>query len=369
MIYEGRHAIPMIRNLTATSLRRSHLPALLLCAAVVFSAPAWSGSASELERQRQLFADVIPSVERGDWSAVENLAAADKQRLQHYVLWPDLRAAYLKKRLAEVPVAEMDAFLAEYGSLRPARTLRYKLALHLAKNGELAAYHRLYERFYQGQNIARLDCLALQAELDAGRQSRVNARAKALWLIGTSQVRECDPVFDYLEAQQLLGRDDYRTRFGLAIEAREFQLARWLAKKLDQQHLDIAANWIKAQAHPEEFLRAYGRKTRAEVTTEQLVYAAERLTYRDPERALAAWKRVVRRANFSDEQQNSTLRHIALWTARDNLDNAYGLLLGLPDAALDAEVAAVACAHKPARPAMERFAERRGDDVTRGTRC
>ncbi len=47
----------------------------------------------------------------------------------------------------------------------------------------------------------------------------------------------------------------------------------------------------------------------------------------------------MRRANFSDEQQNSTLRHIALWTARDNLDNAYGLLLGLPDAALDAEVA------------------------------
>ncbi len=172
--------------------------------------------ASELERQRQLFADVIPSVERGDWSAVEKLPAADKHRLQQYVLWPDLRAAYLQKRLAEVPVAEMDAFLAEYGSLRPARTLRYKLALHLAKSGELAAYHRLYERFYQGQNIAKLDCLALQAELEAGRQSRVNARAKALWLVGTSQVRECDPVFDYLEAQQLLGRDDYRTRFGLA---------------------------------------------------------------------------------------------------------------------------------------------------------
>ncbi|NNF40910.1 MAG: transglycosylase SLT domain-containing protein, partial [Woeseiaceae bacterium] len=262
----------------------------------------------------------------------------DQQRLRQYVLWPDLRAAYLQKRLANVPVADIEAFLDQHGSLRPARSLRYKFALHLAERGELAAFHRIYERFYQGQNIARLDCLALQAELDAGHQGRVTARAKALWLIGTSQVRECDPVFDFLVAKQLLQPDDYRMRFGLAIKAREFQLARWLAKNLDQQHRDIAKNWIKAQAHPEDFLRGYGRKSRADITTEQLVYAAERLTYRDPERALAAWKRVARRANFSAEQQNSTLRHIALWTARDNLDGAYELLLALPDAAVDREV-------------------------------
>ncbi|MGB5336813.1 MAG: transglycosylase SLT domain-containing protein, partial [Woeseiaceae bacterium] len=277
-------------------------------------------------------------VERGDWSAIEQLTAKQRGLLQQYVLWPDLKAAYWRATLDQAPGDELQLYLERYGSLRPARELRYRLALHLAQKGDFAGFHKIYEQFYQGRDIARLDCLALQAALETGRSAGITVRAKDLWLVGRSQVSECDPVFDYLADQNLLSEHDYRKRFALAIDAREFQLARWLAKAIDQRHVEQASRWMQAQANPEDFLQSHVGVAIDETTREQLVYAAERLTYRDPQRALAAWTQVSNGIRFSTEQRDHVARHIALWTARDNLPGAYDLLLALSAAASDDEV-------------------------------
>src|SRR5210317_1455758 len=224
---------------------------VLAAAALLVTLPA---QATEIEQQRALFQSVYETVERGDWSPVDGLSLPERELLAAYVLWPDLRAAWLRANLKKIKPAEIDAFLDEYGTLRPARDLRYRKALALAKKGDLAGYQNIYEQFYQGQGVSRLDCLSLQAEIEAGRFKRVNQRAVDLWMIGTSQVKECDPVFDYLYDNELLGPVEYRRRFDLAIEAREFQLARWLAKKIDKQHVDAAESWMHAQANPDRFL-------------------------------------------------------------------------------------------------------------------
>ena len=294
--------------------------------------------ASTIDEQRQLFRDIFPAVELGDWGAFEKLAADERQMLQRYVLWPDLRATYFRAKIRELPLAEIDTFLRQHDTLRPARELRYRLALQLAQSGELEAYQRIYERYYQGQEVAKLDCLSLQAELEAGRYSRVTGRAIDLWLVGKSQAEECDPVFAYLEEQKLLGPLEYRARYDLAIEAREFTLARWLAKQIDQQHVDEAALWLQAQANPERFLDTHSQREDSKTAHQQLVYAAERLTYRDPDRAQLVWQQVSTAHRFSEEQQLRTIRHIALWTARDKLPAAYERLAKLPAAAQNDEV-------------------------------
>jgi soluble lytic murein transglycosylase len=295
-------------------------------------------AAAEIDRQRELFRNVYKTVERGDWSPVDGLSASDRALLQEYVLWPDLRATWLRANLRSTPAADIDAFMQQYGTLRPARELRYKQALTLASDGDLEGFQRIYEQFYQGQDIARLDCLSLQAEIDAGRFARVDQRAIDLWLVGTSQVSECDPAFAYLNDNSLLGPAEYLKRFDLAIEAREFQLARWLAKTIDKAHVGEADLWIQAQSNPEDFLRRHNPGINGTTYRKQLVYAAERLTYRDPEIALRLWKNIAKRYGFSTEQKLRTERHIALWTARDNLPGSHALLAKLPIAAQDDEV-------------------------------
>ena len=298
--------------------------------------PAYA--AANIDQQRELFKRVYKTVERGDWSPVDGLSSSERALLEHYVLWPDLRAAWLRVNLKSAPAADVDAFMQQYGTLRPARELRYKQAMRLARDGDLAGFRKIYEQYYQGQDIARLDCLALQAEIDAGRLARVDRRAIDLWLVGTSQVSECDPVFAYLDRHKVLGPVEYRERFALAIEAREFRLARWLAKKIDQHHVDEATLWIQAQSDPERFLRRHNPAINGPTYRKQLAYAAERLTYRDPEVASKLWAKVERRYGFPEEMKLRTRRHIALWTARDNLPGGYRLLVALPGAAQDAEV-------------------------------
>ncbi len=309
--------------------------AVLSLYAAIAGSPA---AASAIDTQRQLYKDVYETVERGDWSAVEQLPAAHRRQLQQYVLWPDLRATYLRATIKTASAADIDAFLDQYGALRPARELRYRRALQLAKSGDLSGYQRIYEKYYHGMDIAKLDCLSLQAELEAGRHARVGGRGTNLWLVGKSQVGECDPVFEFLDDQKLLGPAEFRKRYQLAVENEEFSLARWLATKIDRQYVDEAANWVTAQSHPEDFLNSHARRANTPTSRKQLVYAAERLTYRDPQLAYKAWARVSGRYGFTEEQKLRTARHIALWTARDNLPGAYALLADLPAAAQNDEV-------------------------------
>jgi soluble lytic murein transglycosylase len=300
----------------------------------------WSAAlqAGEIERQRELFRETYAEVERGNWGVIESLEADDQQRLRAYVLWPDLRATWMRANINSIPDSNVDAFVQQYGTLKPARELRYRQALNYVRNKDLAGYLRIYEQFYRGQEITKLDCLALQADIEVGQHRRVERRAVDLWLIGESQVAECDPVFDYLGKQNLLGLTEYQKRFDLAVEARNFTLAKWLAKKIDQQHVDTASNWQQAQTNPEDFLRLSRKSADDQILKEQLVYATERLTYRDPEIAHELWGRVAKKHKFSEAQKLRTARHIALWTARDNLPDAYKRLVKLPAAAKNEEV-------------------------------
>ena len=199
-------------------------------------------------------------------------------------------------------------------------------------------YLSIYQQYYQGLDVAKLDCLALQAELEAGHESRVIHRAIDLWTVGESQVDECDPVFRFLSDGNHIGVAEYMRRFDLAVEAREFSIAQWLGKSIDQQHIDVAGQWIRAQRNPESFVRSYKKLANNAETRKQLIYAIERITYDDPVLALELFRKISRGKRFSAEQELRTDRHIALWTARDNLAGAYELLVKLPLAAQNAEV-------------------------------
>jgi soluble lytic murein transglycosylase len=295
-------------------------------------------AATQIEKQRDLFRSVYASVERGEWGVIEELAASDREALEDYILWPDLRATWLRANLKTVSASEVEAFVAQYGTLRPARELRYRYALGVAKRGDFSGYLSIYEKFYQGQEIAKLDCLALQAEIQAQRYKRVEFRAKDLWMLGNSQVSECDPVFKYLGENNLLGMVEYQKRYRLALEQRNFSLAKWLAKNIDQQHVEVAAQWQQAQSNPEDFLRQHTRKPSSSNLRAQLVYAVERLTYRDPIIALELWRVASQKHSFPQAEKLRTQQHIALWTARDDLPGAYDLLLGLSPAAQSDEV-------------------------------
>lgn len=303
----------------------------LLC---LFVMPKAVASADEiLDSQRAAFRSVHAEVEQGNWQSVHQYEAL----LKDYVLWPDLRATYLRARLELTDDAEIIAFLNQYGVLKPARELRYRYALHLAQQNRMSDYLDIYRQFYQGLEIANLDCLALQAEIILGQENRVTKRAQNLWLVGNSQADECDPVFEHLRSQDLLDRNLYTDRFNLAIASQNFTLARYLAGSIDKKYLNEANEWIKAQAQPADFIAAYIDYADTELTRKHFVFAVERLAFDDPLAANDSWHQLARRFSFSKKQLSATNRHIALWAARARLPQAEKLLSSLAADAQDIE--------------------------------
>ena len=321
-----------------TQIRSITLPALALgLLALPFMLPAKS-TAPALERPRTLFIEVYPEVERGNWEPVDALGAKDRGLLERYPLWPDLEAAWLKASLPNVDAARIEGFLDRHGQLKPARDLRYRYALHLARSGQHEAYLALYRSFYQGLEVARLDCHALAAEIAVGDSHRVTRRAIALWMTGQSQADECDPVFAWLRERGDLTAAHYSERYDLAIEARQFARARWLGKTLGDAWVAEAEAWQRAAGNPEAYLRSIAGRQTERTALERLRYAFEQLTYADPLIAAELWAVNADRHPFSDADRLAIERHIALWTARDGLPGAYEQLTGLPPAAQNDEV-------------------------------
>ena len=287
-----------------------------------------------METQRQIFRDIYAAVELGDWTP----AAANESSLVDYVLWPDLRAAYLRSHLKDRDDAEIIAYLARYGTLKPARELRYRYALQLAADGNHSAFIAVYVPFYQGREFADLDCLALAAKIALGQTSSIAKQAKRLWLVGKSQADECDPVFAFLRDTGELNTDWYRQRFLLARENENFALARYLARSIDEQHVAEASRWIEAQRTSQEFLSKSDPGIIDPVYKDQLVYALETLAVREPLTARKHWISIRQTFEFAKDQSVQLDRHIALWAARLSHHDARDLLDKLDDAAVNDEV-------------------------------
>jgi len=310
------------------------LPAILICAVLQFGATEVGASDRQIiEQQRAAFRTALVEVERGNWQPVQQY----EELLKAYVLWPDLRATYLRASLKNADHGEIDAFLNRYGVLKPARELRYRYALHLAAEGRMSEYLTVYKQFYQGLEIANLDCLALQAEIEAGQEDQVIGRAQDLWLVGKSQADECDPVFQNLRDRNLLLKNHYADRFDLAIDAKRFSLARYLARSLDAAYLEEANEWLNAQDKTTEFIAAWSDYADTELTKRLFEYAVKRLAINDPIAARAYWQKLVSHFSFSREQVNNVSRHIALWAARSRLPKAAEILSSLSAEARDIE--------------------------------
>lgn len=305
---------------------RPGLAALLLVLA------AFTVEGATIEEQREAFREVYKAAERGEWAPVE----ARRDVLEDYILWPDLRAAWLRRNLdAENAVV---AYLASYPTLKPTRNIRYRFARRLAQRGRHADYLSIYAYHYAELGDATLDCLAANARVQLGYNAAAYHDAERLWLVGKSQDKACDPVFAWLRKTGRLDQRLLRERFALAIDARDFGLARYLARSIDQHHLDTAQRWLRARDNSLSLLQAADLSSQSSEYKEQLSYAAERIARRDPETAYREWARLRRAIRFDPEQDLSVARAIALWSARRARPESQALIAKLPAAAVDDEV-------------------------------
>ncbi|MEN7342775.1 MAG: transglycosylase SLT domain-containing protein, partial [Pseudomonadota bacterium] len=227
------------------------------------------------------------------------------------------------------PAAELDAFMQAHGDLAPVRRLRYRYANYLGRSRDWTPYLRFYEQHYANERLDALDCFALRAY--RARGDDVQEMAARLWLVGRSQHDYCDPAFSLLKKNGVINDQLIRERLQLAIDARKFGLAGYLAGLLgDETAKATVARWREASRAPAKTLaNAKG------FSAAQLVYATRRLALSDAPAASGAFKKLDRNNRFSAEQRGATLRYIAIAGSQDHEPLAAALIAAVPESHRD----------------------------------
>ncbi|MEL6447568.1 MAG: transglycosylase SLT domain-containing protein [Pseudomonadota bacterium] len=279
---------------------------------------------------RAIFERAWPEALDGRWP----LSADDERTLKTYPLATDLRAAWYSARLDQTTPEALEQFMSAHDGLPPIRRLRYRYAIHLATTTQSAAYRRLYAQHYAAAGVAALDCLelkALLAEQGSQRDRTTIALAEKLWRVPSSQHRYCDASFDVLLNDGTLGAGARRDRLELAIEARNFSLAAYVADLIGPGPQGAVARWRRMQRDPAGVLGAGAKNYSAE----QIDYGLRRLALRDPLRAGELWQQLRPNAGLDSDGAAALERHIALATAQDYHVEARELLANLPDSVAD----------------------------------
>ena len=302
-------------------------PRVLASLLVVWSVAPAAETVWDDERDR--FREAWRAAARADLAAVD--AAIDD--LGDYPLVPWLEFEALRQRGAGVEASEMTDFLGRHGDLAFADRLEQSWLRALGRAGRLST---LAEHGAAARDAATR-CLYLRARRDSGHDPDPDA-VRDLWLHPSSRPTECDPLFAWWRRQ---GQPDAETawqRFGLAVEAGELRLARYLRRYLPEAERGLADGWIEIARRPATGLSAARGWPDRALARRIAAWGVHRLAGRDWQRAGEWLERLSARFDFSESEIGPVQRRIALFRALDLDAGAIAAIDALPSAWRDQQM-------------------------------
>ena len=161
--------------------------------------------------------------------------------------------------------------------------LRKKWLQYLAKKN----YQKLFIEAYRTNGDAKLACFHLQAQLDNKvPASQVLPEVTDLWVVGKSQPKQCDKLFNTWKKAGYRTQDIIWQRVEKAADGGKHTLIPYLTKLLDQDQQYLATLWHKVRKNPHYIARLNRFPAKSEREAQILTYGLKRLIWRDPELAL-----------------------------------------------------------------------------------
>jgi soluble lytic murein transglycosylase len=289
-------------------------------------ASGFNACARDRQHERSDFVLAEQAIERGGGAVFQALA----DTLTDYPLYPYLQYQWLKKDLAQTD--KVRAFLEAHKETRYAPLLREKWLKSLAEQGQW----QNYIDHYTADGDAALECLYYWARFQTGFREQALLHAKRLWMSGSSQPGECEPLFTELSKSPLMTRELVWQRFEMALKENHRQLAESLARRLAGVDRDAAESWLKVDKDPKRVVEAKNHSGNDELSARIYAHGIDRLAKSDPDRAVQSWDAEKKNLPLDDRIKFAIERRLALALAFQRKAGAYGRLTGL--IAHDAEV-------------------------------
>lgn len=304
------------------SLSRAFLLCVMTCSSL-FSIEVTAST------DRELYKKAEQAIKKKQFSRFSNY----QKQLTHYPLYPYLEYAFLKAKVNTASNSQFETFLQTYPDLPVTPSLRKRWLFRLAKQQKWP----LLLKYYQAQSDTALHCLYFQARLKNNFSEQLLEEIRDQWLVGKSLPNECDPAFDVLYKSHLMNDDLVWQRIQLSIEANNFRLANYLAKKLQRKYKNEFASWQKAHQNPKQWLQN-SKSSSNTIDNDIVVYSIKRLARGSFNQALKFWQIKQQQHNFSAEQIGKLNHYLAIQAVRKDHQSSMQLLDAVPNKYLDKKI-------------------------------
>ncbi len=292
---------------TVDALRRTHgflhRLALVLCLWLLCLQPALADSLTE---QRDRYRQATLALARGDTATFASL----KESLRDYPLYPYLEYADYRTRLGSLAVDTVRRFLDDNGDSPLAGQLRGQWLNHLRQQQRDADFLAFY---HDASATVEQRCHYYLLRYRAGERSDAVTAGLALWQVGRSQPRGCDPLFERLIDGGHISDAVALRRFVAAVLNHEYGLANYITRFFtSQRYRGLADTLLAADRQPatlasyplfdDDAFAAYGGEI-----LEVVAHGITHLAVTDAPRALEIWNRYDRDHAFPEATQGRVL--------------------------------------------------------------
>lgn len=310
-----------------------HTIRLFICCSCLLATVAGAASFSSSDpyrKQRALFMKADKALEEnriGDYRQLQ-------QQLTDYPLYPYLQYRELRRRLSLAKHEEIAGFIARNEDNPLGRRMRQAWLYTLVKQRDWAQFLKTWG----GNQPVKLQCYKLQAQIKTGQTEGLVEHGLKLWLVGKSQEKTCDPVFEYLELHHRITRDLILQRIRLAMYSGNPGLAGWLAKRLPEKDAAWVDLWREARVQPAKTLKSPALNKDTPASREIILYSIRRIARSDADQAYKKWAQLKPRYRFSDEEIGQLEKKMAMSANWQKNPRAHEWLVAVPDAAADSSV-------------------------------
>ena len=281
----------------------------ILAGVLLAVAAAGAANPAGPDAQREAFREAWQAASRGDRARFEQAMPG----LQDYLLYPYLRYEDLRARRSRVDPGEMARFLADHEDWAFAVPLKQSWLKTLGAQGR---WEPLLAHAGDPRDT-ELRCLVARARLETGDTADLLPAARELWAVGRSQPDECDPVFDWLQAQGGITPGLAWERVRLAMEERQPRLTLYLARYLPEPDRVWVDRWYQQDRAGYRQLDQAAAWPQAPQRRQISEYGLRRLARNDADRAWDLYRGLQADIDWSEDEQAGILREIALWSAVD----------------------------------------------------
>ncbi len=288
--------------------------------------PLFSTFADENTLLRKTFEKAEKQIWKADSSHYQTLY----NQLHYYPLQPYLDQKRLMTRMRLSSAKEIEKFLTTYEGTPLDWPLRSKWLNYLIKRNRQA----LFLAFYQPTADVELTCTYYQYQLNSGvDEALILSKIADLWVVGKSQPKACDNLFERWQAAGLRTQEHVWQRLTKAADGGKHTLIPYLTTLLPENEKYLGELWHKVRRDPAYITNLSRFPQKSSKETAIFAYGVKRLIWRDQQRALKAYEQAEKVFPFSDNQQQKIAlkfslalasknhKSAALWLAKVNNEN------------------------------------------------